>query len=157
MRKLLKISLVVLAIVCCFSFEAESKTPKKRQATTRVKTTPGVVNEITPKQFKQLIADWSSSPWDLKGKRSVIVDVYAPWCGPCKRLSPILEKLAKRYKGRVDFYRIDGDKYKEIMRAYNLRKFPTLLCWDAEGIFVDSKPGLHNESYYIDLINLLIQ
>lgn len=157
MKNLLKKTFVILLMLCCVAFIVDSKTPKKRSntKTSQVKTTPGIVNEITAQQFKQLIANWSSRPYDFKGTKPAVVDVYAPWCGPCKRLSPIMDRLAKRYSGKVNFYRIDGDKYKEIMRAYGFKSFPTIMFWDEDG-FLSTHKGLTNESYYIEQINSLI-
>lgn len=59
----------------------------------------------------------------------VLVDVSAPWCGPCQALAPILEQLAQRYSGRVRVVKIDGDRAPRIMQTYQIRSYPTLMLF----------------------------
>jgi thioredoxin len=61
------------------------------------------------------------------------VDFTATWCGPCKRLSPILEELAKEYKGKIVIYKVDVDKCEDLARAFNISSIPALLFIPMEG------------------------
>ena len=154
MKKLFSIFVILLAVMCCVSLTADAKTrTKKRANASRVSATPGVVNEITPQQFKQMVADWQNSPKKFNGRRPAVVDIYAPWCGPCKRLAPILERLAKRYHGQVDFYRIDGDNYREFSKVYLMRGYPTVLVWAPRKGIVNKSDGQHEEDFYVQQIN----
>ena len=63
----------------------------------------------------------------------MIVDFYAVWCGPCKRLRPRLEQLAREQKGEVIIYSIDAEKAVELSRRIGIRAFPTLLFIPVEG------------------------
>lgn len=56
----------------------------------------------------------------------VVVDFYAPWCGPCKQLAPELEKLAQRYP-HVTFIKVDINMFSAIPVSYNVRSIPTLI------------------------------
>lgn len=56
----------------------------------------------------------------------VIVDFYAPWCGPCKRIAPIFNELASKYTN-VTFIKVNIDDHKEIAQKYNIRSIPQLL------------------------------
>lgn len=56
----------------------------------------------------------------------VIVDFYAPWCGPCKRIAPIFNELASKYTN-VTFIKVNIDDHKEIAQQYNVRSIPQLL------------------------------
>lgn len=56
----------------------------------------------------------------------VIVDFYAPWCGPCKRIAPIFNELSSKYTN-VTFIKVDIDDHKEIAQQYNVRSIPQLL------------------------------
>ena len=57
----------------------------------------------------------------------VVVDVYAPWCGPCKMIAPLLDKLAEHYRGRLQFFKVNVDASPEIAVRYEITGVPTLL------------------------------
>ena len=63
------------------------------------------------------------------GDKPAIVDFYATWCGPCKAIAPVLEKLAAEYKGKIVVYKIDTDKEPELSAAFGIRSIPTLLSF----------------------------
>ena len=52
---------------------------------------------------------------------------YATWCGPCRKLAPILEEIAGEYAGKIDVYKIDVDKEPELAAAFGVQSIPTLL------------------------------
>lgn len=57
----------------------------------------------------------------------VVVDFYATWCGPCKRLAPVLSELATEYVGRVKFVKVDVDRARGLAQRYQITAVPTLL------------------------------
>lgn len=59
----------------------------------------------------------------------VVVDLWAPWCGPCKMVKPILEKLAQEYAGRVDLWQINADESQELLRDLKVYGIPTLIVY----------------------------
>jgi len=59
----------------------------------------------------------------------VVVDLWAPWCGPCKLVKPILEKLAKEYGGRVDLWQINADENQDLLRELKIYGIPTLIVY----------------------------
>ncbi len=59
----------------------------------------------------------------------VVVDFYAPWCGPCKMLAPVLEQLAAQYEGRIRFGKLNVDEAGEIAARYNITGVPTLILF----------------------------
>ena len=61
------------------------------------------------------------------GDKPTIVDFYASWCGPCKMLSPIMEKLSKKYEDKVNFYKIDVDESSDLANTLKIKAIPTLI------------------------------
>jgi len=70
----------------------------------------------------------------------VLVDFWAPWCGPCKTLGPLLEKLAGEYNGAFELAKVDVDKEQQIAAAFQIRSVPTVFLI-RDGQIVDGFPG----------------
>ena len=93
----------------------------------------GTVTELNSESFKTTVYDITKDSLDYLGEKPAIVDFTATWCGPCKRLSPILEELAKEYKGKIVIYKVDVDKCEDLARAFNISSIPALLFIPMEG------------------------
>jgi thioredoxin 1 len=88
----------------------------------------GSVIEITDSEFDAAIARYSN----------LVVDCWAPWCGDCRRMAPVLEELAKDNAGKVTFAKINVDSNQGIKARYEIMAIPTLLVFK-EGKLVDRK------------------
>ena len=67
------------------------------------------------------------------GKVPAVIDFYADWCGPCRKVGPIMEKLAQEYDGRLSVYKVNVDKEKDLATAFQVRSIPMVLFVPLEG------------------------
>jgi thioredoxin 1 len=65
--------------------------------------------------------------WKYRGTLPAIIDFYADWCGPCKMVAPILEKISAEYEGKLTVYKVDTDKEQELAGAFGIQSIPSLL------------------------------
>jgi thioredoxin 1 len=70
----------------------------------------------------------------LKSKTPVLVDFWAPWCGPCRMVAPIVDELAGEYAGKVSFVKVNVDNNQKVAGKYGVMSIPTLI------LFKDGKP-----------------
>jgi thioredoxin 1 len=82
-------------------------------------TMPDVV--FTDQNFQQQVLDENSLP--------VLVDFWAPWCGPCKILGPVVEDLAKEYAGKIKVGKLNVDDNPDVSANFNIMSIPTILIF----------------------------
>ena len=76
----------------------------------------------------------------LKSDKPVLVDFWAPWCGPCRQIAPALDELAGEYEGRAKIVKVNVDENPEIASRFNVQAIPTLLVF-VKGQVVEQTRG----------------
>ena len=104
--------------------------------------------------FINQIFDYKANPqkWVYKGDKPAIIDFYTDWCGPCKRVAPIMEELAAEYAGQVNIYKMNTEKEREVAGIFGIRSIPSILY-----IPVNGQPTMYTGAFpkdrYVELIN----
>jgi len=93
-----------------------------------------VVEIKTTEEFKDKIFEFDTeTEWNFKGENPAIVDFWAPWCGPCRMVGPVLEELSKEYAGKIDIYKVNVDEVPELSQAFGIQSIPSILFIPMEG------------------------
>ena len=135
MKKTLLIALVILAT----AFTANAQNNKEESK----------VMHLNYSGFLKKVWNFESTPTTFiyKGKVPAVIDFYADWCGPCRRVAPIMETLAKEYDGRLVVYKINVDQEKELASAFQAKSIPMVLFIPLEGQPLKQVGAMPEESY----------
>lgn len=130
---------VVMIIGSC------SGTPKEETGENTTNTAPVVAVAdkagshstvmLTKSDFLAKVMNYeeNQTEWVFEGDKPCLIDFYADWCAPCRTTSPILEELAEEYKGKIDIYKIDTEKERELAAVFGVQSLPTFLFVPMEG------------------------
>ena len=101
--------------------------------------------EITDNNFKEILAEGSP----------VVIDFWAPWCGPCKMVGPIIDELAKEYEGKVIMGKCDVDENSDLPAEFGIRNIPTVLFFK-NGVLVDKLVGAVGKPAFVEKVEKLL-
>ncbi|MDR0438232.1 MAG: thioredoxin [Bacteroidales bacterium] len=119
------------------------------EATTATVTTASVKGAtfISEAEFNKLVMNFEANPeeWIFEGDLPCIVNFTAAWCGPCRRMAPILDELARDYAGKVNIYKVDTDHNKRVSAFFGIQSLPTMLFVRMEGLPALQVGGMSKE------------
>ncbi len=90
---------------------------------------------LTKQDFLEKVMNYekNQTEWVYEGELPALIDFYADWCGPCKIAAPILEELAKEYEGRIQIYKVDTEKERELAGVFGIQSIPAFLFVPKDG------------------------
>lgn len=139
-KSILSVVLVAsIALFGCNSSNGNGQTTDGTPVTTGDKTVAGnetgKVIQMDKAMFIERVFNYEANPdkWVFEGDKPVIIDFYADWCGPCKKIAPIMVQLAEEYKDQIVIYKIDTEKERELAQVFAIKSIPSILFIPADG------------------------
>ena len=134
-KALLTLALVILVGAASFA-QQETKAESK-------------VKQLTYSEFIKTIWDFekNNDTFIYKGKLPAVIDFYADWCGPCRRVGPIMEKMANEYDGKLLVYKVNVDNEKQLASVFSVRSIPMVLFIPVEGQPMAQTGAMTEEQY----------
>ncbi|MBL7904990.1 MAG: thioredoxin [Bacteroidales bacterium] len=104
-------------------------------ATTGGNEEEGKVIQMNKAMFIEKVFNYEQNPneWKFRGDKPCIIDFYADWCGPCKKVAPVMAELAAQYKDQIVIYKVNTDQERELAQIFNIRSIPSILYCPAQG------------------------
>lgn len=97
----------------------------------------------------------NASNFDEAKKGVALVDFWAPWCGPCRMLAPVIEELASDFEGKAKIYKVNTDEAQDLATQYGIRSIPTILFFK-DGELKDQVIGAQSKQALSDKLNSLL-
>ena len=121
MKKAILIALVIIATAMTANAQEKKNEPK--------------VKHLTYNEFLKKVWDFEKNPttFEYKGKLPAVIDFYADWCGPCRRVAPIMEQMAEDYEGKLLVYKVNVSEEKDLAAVFQVRSIPMVLFIPVKG------------------------
>jgi len=93
-----------------------------------------MTEQLTKETFLTKVFDYEKNKdWKFNGELPAIIDFWAPWCGPCRMVGPVLEELSEEYNGKINIYKVNTDEEQELGSVFGIRSIPSILFVPMEG------------------------
>ena len=145
MKKSLIIAIIMLVVGSTACAQSKKDEPK--------------VKNLTYSEFIKKVWDFEKNPntVNYKGKLPAVIDFYADWCGPCRRVAPIMEKLAEDYDGKLLVYKINVDQEKDLAAAFQVSSIPMVLFIPVKGQPMKQVGAMAEDDYRRIIVEQLIK
>ena len=152
MKKIFILGLTAIMLASCGGSKKEKNANNTQQETTVEDNT--YTKSLDYKTFVKKVWDIERYPdsFAYQDKLPCIIDFYADWCGPCKKVAPIMEEMAQKYEDEIIVYKVNVDKEQKLPTIFKVKNIPTVFFFPTDGQPLSQVGALSKEEYQ-NLIN----
>lgn len=147
MKKIFILGLTAIMLASCGGSKKE-KNANNTQQENAVKDNT-YTKSLDYKTFVKKVWDIERYPdsFAYQGKLPCIIDFYADWCGPCKKVAPIMEEMAQKYEDKIIVYKVNVDKEQKLPTIFKVKNIPTVFFFPTDGQPLSQVGALSKEEY----------